>query len=85
MLRWLPVVGRILFFLVIGVILFYAPWSGLWDHNFFLSHYPWIFTVARNDFVRGAISGVGLADIWLATAEFRRITPEHPGASRPLR
>jgi len=57
----------------IGCFLFVFPWMGLWEKNFFAGHYPWVLALARNYFVRGAVSGVGLADIWLAVYEAVRL------------
>ena len=52
-------------FLAAGLILLISPWSAGWSNNFFAEHYSWVRAIARNHFVRGAISGVGVADIWL--------------------
>ena len=65
----------------IGCFLLVFPWMGLWEKNFFAGHYPWVATLARNYFVRGAVSGIGLADVWLAVYEAvhlrrRRHNPE---------
>ena len=38
----------------------------MWSQNFFADRSPLVSKVARNYFVRGAVSGVGLADILLA-------------------
>ncbi len=56
-----------------GVFLFVLPWVSVWNRNFFVSHYPLIASIAMNHFVRGAISGIGLADVWLAVYEFWRL------------
>ena len=53
----------------IGVFLFVLPWVSMWSQNFFAARSPLVSKVARNYFVRGAVSGVGLADIWLALYE----------------
>ena len=53
----------------IGVFLFVLPWVSMWSQNFFADRLPLVSMVARNYFVRGAVSGVGLADIWLALYE----------------
>ena len=70
-----------------GVFLLVLPWvSTLWSDNFFVRHYVWVSCLARNYFVRGSISGIGLADIWLAFYELwrsrRRLGLVH---SRPAR
>lgn len=59
----------IVFCFEIGVLLFIFPWVSLWSKNYFVTHYPWFAGIARNYFLRGAISGLGLADIWLALFE----------------
>ena len=57
----------------IGVFLFVLPWLTIWSRNYFVNHYPIVSVIALNYFVRGAISGVGLADIWLAIFELWRL------------
>jgi len=59
----------ILFCFEIGICLAVFPWMSLWGNNFFVGHYPWVASLARNYFVRGAISGIGIADMWLAFYE----------------
>ena len=74
-MRRLLNVVYIVFCLELGVFLFIFPWTSLWNKNFFVSHYPVFAGVARNYFVRGGVSGMGLADVWLALFEawrFRR-------------
>lgn len=56
-----------------GAFLFLFPWIPLWNQNFFAAHYPWIATLAQNFYVRGAISGVGLVDVFLAFYEAWRL------------
>ena len=65
----------ILFCFELGVCLFVFPWVTLWEKNFFVEHYPTVAWLSRNYFVRGAVSGLGLADIVLGFYEvlhFRR-------------
>ncbi len=60
----------ILFCFEVGICLAVVPWkSALWSHNYFVGHYPWVSALSRNYFIRGAISGIGVADIWLACYE----------------
>lgn len=66
----------IIFCFEMGVFLFVFPWASLWDKNFFVGHYPLVASIARNYFVRGAISGIGLADVWLAIYELWRLRRE---------
>lgn len=60
----------ILFCLEVGICLVVVPWrTALWSHNYFVAHYPWVSALSLNYFIRGAISGIGVADIWLAVYE----------------
>jgi hypothetical protein len=71
MSRLLTILYIILCFEV-GVFLFLFPWVALWNENYFVDQYPIVARIARNYFVRGAVSGIGLADIWLAAYELWR-------------
>ncbi len=66
----------IVFCFEIGVFLFVLPWVSLWTKGYFVGHYPWFAVVARNYFLRGAISGLGMADVWLACFELWRFRHE---------
>jgi hypothetical protein len=71
------------YFLEVGVVLALAPWSALWDHNYFIQAWPVIAVAAGNDYVRGAISGLGLINLAAGCAEmiglFRRgVRPDRP-------
>jgi hypothetical protein len=66
----------IVFCFEIGVLLFVLPWFSLWTKNYFVNHYSIVASVATNYFVRGAISGIGLADIWLSFYELWRLRRE---------
>jgi len=61
----------------IGVLLVFLPWVGLWDSNFFLVHYPVLRPYLLHPSVRGAVSGLGALDIFVAAGMLRR----HPPAS----
>lgn len=63
----------VVFCLEMGVFLFLFPWISLWSQNFFVAHYPWIEVLAQNYYVRGAISGLGLVDVFLGFHEVWRL------------
>ncbi len=83
-------ITRVLFvayFLEAGLILVVAPWSGFWEHNFFVVRVPALVPVFSNLFVRGAVSGVGAITAIAGVAELvallgrgRRSRPRGPGA-----
>jgi len=43
-----------------GVLLVLAPWSGLWERNYFAITLPWLGVWMASAYVRGAVTGVGL-------------------------
>ena len=49
-----------------GAMLLNLPWSGYWEQNYFLSHYPSLMKIVLHPSFRGAVSGVGVLDILLA-------------------
>jgi len=57
------------FFLETGAVLLLAPWSQFWDRNYFGQSLPLLHALMINNFVRGAISGLGLVNMFAAVAE----------------
>lgn len=51
------------FFLEIGFVLIVVPWSSFWDRNYFADVLPLLEQVVTNNFVRGAVSGLGLLNV----------------------
>ncbi len=49
-----------------GALLLYLPWTGFWEQNYFLSHFPSLLPVLLHPSVRGLVSGIGVLDIFLA-------------------
>lgn len=70
--RWIAILYVIICF-EIGAFLFFYPWIPIWEQNFFAAHYPWISALSQNYYVRGAISGLGLVDVFLAFYEVWRL------------
>lgn len=65
-------ITRVLFvayFLEAGLILVVAPWSGFWEHNFFVGRLPALEPLLSNLFVRGAVSGIGAITAFAGLAE----------------
>ena len=55
--------------LEIGLLLVLIPWSRFWERNYFADVVPIVRFVITNNYVRGAVSGLGLVNIWLALLE----------------
>ncbi len=56
-------------FLEFGLVLLVAPWSRYWDRNYFSEARPRIRIVVGNNFVRGAVSGLGVVNVFVAVSE----------------
>jgi hypothetical protein len=74
--RWrgrLQAILLILFCLEVGIVLVLLPWSSFWDRNYFFSLAPRWSYLLSSSYVRGAVSGLGLLNVWIAVAEFWRL------------
>ena len=61
-----------LIWLELGLVLILLPWSEIWELNFFLYQYPALGFFFKNPFLRGAVSGLGVMNVFLALDSFRR-------------
>ena len=59
----------IAFFLEFGFVLLVVPWSAYWDRNYFATVLPAVHDVITNNFVRGAVSGLGVLNVGAGIAE----------------
>lgn len=60
---------EVLFFLDLGIMLVVIPWTNVWTNNPLLGlSYP-LRQIAESGFVRGAVSGLGLINIWIAISD----------------
>jgi hypothetical protein len=57
------------FFLEVGFVLAIVPWSTYWERNYFAEALPQLHALITNNFVRGAVSGLGLVNIAAGIAE----------------
>ncbi len=51
------------FFFEAGLLLVIVPWSIYWERNYFVQALPAVQAFLMNDFVRGAVSGLGLVNL----------------------
>jgi len=63
-------VALILFCFEIGLFLVFVPWSALWEHNVVLLYLP-LRGLLLNNFVRGAVSGLGVIDLFIGLGELK--------------
>src|ERR1700686_2775693 len=65
---------------IMGAILFYLPWTSIWEKNYFLSNFPSLMRILLHPAFRGAVSGLGVLDILLA---IHMIGPEPAPSAAP--
>jgi len=66
------VLSRLVFlayFVEVGLLLLVVPWSPYWERNYFVQMWPVLEVFARNNLVRGAVSGLGIINLWAAMSE----------------
>ena len=59
----------VLYCLEVGIFLLVYPWMRLWDQNFLLQYSSFLRVLVLNDFFRGAVSGLGIANLILGAWE----------------
>ena len=59
----------VMFFIEVGLVLTLAPWSAYWDRNYFAETLPVVDALITNNFVRGAVTGLGLVNLGAAVAD----------------
>ncbi len=68
--------------LEVGIFLVLVPWSAVWERNYFLEAYPSLRPILLAPAVRGAVAGLGLANLYMGLSEVlgrRRRTPAEGG------
>ena len=73
----------VVFFVEVGLVLTLAPWSAYWDRNYFAETLPVVDALITNNFVRGAVSGLGLVNIGAAVADLVGMFLNRKSASSP--
>jgi hypothetical protein len=59
----------IVFCMELGLFLLIFPWTDAWDNNFFAALIPEWHRWWTNAYVRGAVSGVGMLNLYISLAE----------------
>lgn len=74
--RWYHKLGSLLFAnfcFLIGVVLAAFPWLPWWDSNYLGGLHPAWREIWLNPYFRGAVSGVGLLNVYISFAEILRL------------
>lgn len=57
----------------VGLVLLTLPWTRLWTHSIWMTQmhpsHPRLWASLRNPGLRGAVSGLGLINLWIAASE----------------
>jgi hypothetical protein len=56
-------------FIEVGLLLIVLPWSTFWERNYFGAIWPGLQPILTNDFVRGAVSGLGVLNLLAGLSE----------------
>jgi hypothetical protein len=74
--HWYQKVMAVLFVtfcMEIGMFLVIFPWSGYWDANYFAAWIPAWHPYWDNMYVRGAVSGLGVVNVYISLIEVFRL------------
>jgi hypothetical protein len=59
----------VVFCIELGLFIAVLPWISVWNQNSFVLTHPGLRDFIGNNFVRGAISGIGILDLWIGIWE----------------
>src|ERR1700730_11437890 len=72
---WRRKLGVVLFMMVcfeVGLFLLIFPWMQYWRNNSIAGFAPWMHGLWINPFFRGALSGLGVVNLYISIAEVAR-------------
>lgn len=65
-----------------GFVLLVVPWSSFWDRNYFAASLPLLHAVITNNFIRGAISGLGVVNLVAGIVDlYSLLSARHTGTA----
>jgi len=56
-----------------GLLLVLIPWSAFWERNYFVEGSAALAGILTSNYTRGAITGLGLVNVWSALAELAEL------------
>jgi hypothetical protein len=66
-----------------GLLLVLIPWTAFWDRNYFVEWSSVLTSVVASNYTRGAVSGLGLVNVWAALAELSDTFGSRPQHEEP--
>ena len=61
------------YFIEVGLLLVLVPWSPFWERNYFLTALPALHDIVRNNYLRGAVSGLGVVNLLMGFHELASV------------
>jgi hypothetical protein len=61
------------YFIEVGLLLVLVPWSPFWERNYFLTALPALQDFVRNNYLRGAVSGLGVVNLLMGFNELASV------------
>ena len=74
--RWYHIAASLIFIVFcmeLGMFLVIFPWSDFWDRSFFFSLAPQWRLYWDNAYLRGAVSGLGIVNVYISLVEIFRL------------
>jgi hypothetical protein len=68
----------------VGLLLILVPWSDFWERNYFVQALPALQAFVGNNYVRGAVSGLGVVNLVLGLAELLGLLSARRPFDEPL-
>jgi hypothetical protein len=59
--------------LELGLFLLVFPWTDYWTSNYFATFFPKYFWIWDSPYFKGAISGLGVVNLWICFSEIFRL------------
>lgn len=66
-----------IFCVEIGAFLAVFPWLDSWHLNHFPTMFPWLLDLWEDPYLRGAVSGLGLVNLFIAAAQVDHLLHEN--------
>lgn len=62
----------------LGLLLIVVPWSAYWERNYFAQMSPIVNAVVTNNYMRGAVTGLGAVNLVAALADLALLVRRRP-------
>jgi hypothetical protein len=73
----IALVIEVMIWIELGMILVFVPWKRVWTDNALILNYPQLREFLGMNFIRGAVTGIGLLDLWVGIS--RAVYYKDPG------